>query len=632
MIVPSLFLSSVDLPRIAMTEKTIPAAPASPARSNSNSGSHEADDKGNIHAQPPFDKNALASGPGGVVPPKSLDEKSYGVARMEAISSVMTRTDRLFIFFGVFLVAYAYGLDGTLRYAYQPYATASFRTHSLLATVNVLRSVIAAAAQPTAAKIADVFGRVELVCLSVVFYVVGTIVETVSNDVETFAAGAVIYQIGYTMIMLLVMVIIADITSTRSRLLFSYIPATPFIINTWVSGDISEPVLLGSLSWRWGIGMWCIIYPFCAVPLIVSLAIVGRRARRMGLLDQYKTSFQILGFKAGMVDLFWRLDVIGIILLIAVFALILVPLTIAGGFESQWSQAKVIAPLVIGVLCIPVFVVWQMRTPHPLVPFRLMRDRGVWGALGIALFLNFAWYMQGNYLYTVLIVAFDMSITAATRITSLYSFVSVITGFILGFIVFKVRRLKVFIVAGTVLFLVAFGLLIHFRGSPSDAQASGVIGAQVLLGIAGGMFPYPAQASLQTALDHENLAVMTGLYLATYNIGSAFGNTVSGSFWTQLLPSELNKRLAQFGNETLAQTIYADPFTVLAEYPVGTPVRTEIIASYQHIQRLLCITGICLCVPLIAFAACLRNPHLTDEQTLAEDKTVVRRDEDAVIR
>ncbi|KAF3355145.1 hypothetical protein VdG1_04357 [Verticillium dahliae VDG1] len=531
-----------------MTEKSNPAAPASPARSNSNSGSHEADEKGNIHAQPPFDKNVLASGPGGVVPPKSLDEKSYGVARMEAISSVMTRTDRLFIFFGVFLVAYAYGLDGTLRYAYQPYATASFRTHSLLATVNVLRSVIAAAAQPTAAKIADVFGRVELVCL--------------------------------------------------------YIPATPFIINTWVSGDISEPVLLGSLSWRWGIGMWCIIYPFCAVPLIVSLAIVGRRARRMGLLDQYKTSFQILGFKAGMVDLFWRLDVIGIILLIAVFALILVPLTIAGGFESQWSQAKVIAPLVIGVLCIPVFVVWQMRTPHPLVPFRLMRDRGVWGALGIALFLNFAWYMQGNYLYTVLIVAFDMSITAATRITSLYSFVSVITGFILGFIVFKVRRLK----------------------------ASGVIGAQVLLGIAGGMFPYPAQASLQTALDHENLAVMTGLYLATYNIGSAFGNTVSGSFWTQLLPSELNKRLAQFGNETLAQTIYADPFTVLAEYPVGTPVRTEIIASYQHIQRLLCITGICLCVPLIAFAACLRNPHLTDEQTLAEDKTVVRRDEDAVIR
>ena len=50
--------------------------------------------------------------------------------------------------------------------------------------------------QPTAAKIADVFGRVELILVSVVFYTVGTIVETFSNDVQSFSAGAVIYQVS----------------------------------------------------------------------------------------------------------------------------------------------------------------------------------------------------------------------------------------------------------------------------------------------------------------------------------------------------------------------------------------------------------------------------------------------------
>lgn len=90
------------------------------------------------------------------------------------------------------------GLDGTLRYTYQPYATASFEQHSLLATINVLRAVIAAAAQPTAAKIADVFGRAELIMVSVFFYVIGTIIEAAATDLDTFAAGAVIYQIGYT--------------------------------------------------------------------------------------------------------------------------------------------------------------------------------------------------------------------------------------------------------------------------------------------------------------------------------------------------------------------------------------------------------------------------------------------------
>ncbi|KAJ9157630.1 Major facilitator superfamily domain-containing protein [Pleurostoma richardsiae] len=557
-------------------------------------------------------------------------DKSPGVARIEALSAVITRTDRVFIFLGVFLIAYVYGLDGTLRGTYQPNATASFSQHSLLATINVLRAVIAAAAQPTAAKIADVFGRLELVCLSVFFYVLGTVVEAASTGVQSFAGGAVLYQVGYTMIILLVEVIIADITSTRARLLFSYIPALPFIINTWVSGDISEAVLKNT-TWRWGIGMFCIIYTVCALPLILSLWVVGRRARRAGVLDPYKSSLQLMGWRQFAVDIFWKLDVIGIVLVIAVFALILVPLTIAGGFENKWRTAHVIAPLVVGVLCIPAFIVWELRAPHPLAPFVLMKDRGVWGPLAMAILLNFSWYMQGDYLYTVLIVAFDFSVSGATRVTSLYSFVSVITGFLLGFVVFKVRRLKVFVIAGTMLFMVAFGLLIHYRGSPTSAGRSGVIGAEVLLGIAGGMFPYPAQASLQVGLKHENMATMTGLYLATYSIGSAFGNTVSGAIWTQVLPSTLEDRLAPI-NATLAAATYADPFTVVAAYPIGTPERTAIVSAYQHAQRLLTITGICLCVPLIALAFVLRNPKLDDRQNLAEGGAEGAATEAAIIR
>lgn len=149
--------------------------------------------------------------------PKLLGAKSPGVLRIEAISAELTLTHRIVIFLSVFLVAYAYGLDGTVRYTYQTTATASYDSHSLLATINVLRSVIAAAAQPTAAKIADVFGRVELICVSVIFYTIGTVIEACATDVQTFAGGSVLYQVGYTCIILLVEVIIADITSLRSR-------------------------------------------------------------------------------------------------------------------------------------------------------------------------------------------------------------------------------------------------------------------------------------------------------------------------------------------------------------------------------------------------------------------------------
>jgi SIT family siderophore-iron:H+ symporter-like MFS transporter len=100
-----------------------------------------------------------------------------------------------------------------------------------------------------------------------------------------------------------------------------------------------------------------------------------------------------------------------------------------------------------------------------------------------------------------------------------------------------------------------------------------------------------------------------------YNIGSAFGSSVSGAIWSQVLPGQLSQRLT---NQTLAAEVYGSPFLYAAQYPFGTPERDGIVNAYKHTQRLLCITGICLCVPLLAFALLLRNPRMGDEQTSPE--------------
>lgn len=48
-----------------------------------------------------------------------IGKTSPGVRRIEAISRHFSGRDRWFLFAAVFLVAYVYGLDGTLRYTYQ---------------------------------------------------------------------------------------------------------------------------------------------------------------------------------------------------------------------------------------------------------------------------------------------------------------------------------------------------------------------------------------------------------------------------------------------------------------------------------------------------------------------------------
>ncbi|KAH7402954.1 siderochrome-iron transporter Sit1 [Pyrenochaeta sp. MPI-SDFR-AT-0127] len=542
--------------------------------------------------------------------------KSSGVARVEAIAASINLRNRVCIFIGVFLVAFAYGLDAVLRFAYQPNATSDLNAHALLSTINVVKAVIAVVVQPGAAKVADIFGRNEILCVSVAFYVIGTIIEASCNSISTFALGAVMYQIGYTLVILILEIIVADCTSLRSRVLFSYIPPFCYLIIPWFSPEISNTVLALS-TWRWGIGMWAIIYVICALPLFLALCWANRKAKQAGHLNQIKSPYQQYGGWALIKVLFWQLDVIGLLLSTSVLGLTLTPLTLAGGKlpQAQWTEAKIIAPLAVGVVSLPIFVWWQTKAPFPLVPFHLLTDPTVYAALAIALLLNFTWACQADYLYSVLIIAFNESIKSATRIVTLYSFVSVATGVLTGLIIYRARRLKPFIMLGTCLFLVAFGLLIRYRGGPTDANHAGIIAAQVILGFGGGLFPYPAMASIQAATRHEHVAIVTGLYLSCYNFGSSLGNAVSGAIWTQVLPRELEKHL---GNTTLAIEWYTSPFEKIPHHPVGTTERDAIIEAFKHVQRLLCITGAGLCVLLVFFSFVIQNPRLPDTQSMED--------------
>ena len=58
-----------------------------------------------------------------------------------------------------------------------------------------------------------------------------------------------------------------------------------------------------------------------------------------------------------------------------------------------------------------------------------------------------------------------------------------LTGAVLGLIVLRVRYLKPFVVLGTVLFLAAFGVLHVYRSGNDVPSHTGIVGAQILLGI-----------------------------------------------------------------------------------------------------------------------------------------------------
>jgi SIT family siderophore-iron:H+ symporter-like MFS transporter len=212
----------------------------------------------------------------------------------------------------------------------------------------------------------------------------------------------------------------------------------------------------------------------------------------------------------------------------------------------------------------------------------------------------------------------------ATWIQNIYSFVSVITGILVGIAVRYVRHLKYFAVAGTLLFVLAFGLLYKYRGGTESHILAGLVAAEVVLGIAGGLFPYPTQALIQASVQHERTAIVTALYLASYSVGSALGNTIAGGIWINTLPGHILRRFNELGiqdAQDLMVEVYGDPIGFIDENPrgqIGSPEREAVMAAYGEVQRYLTIAGLCLSVLLVIASLCLKNPRLGDQQSLQD--------------
>ncbi|SCU90908.1 LAFA_0F00826g1_1 [Lachancea sp. 'fantastica'] len=586
------------------------------------------------HSSQQYHENDVGSAANELAVPDKLQSTRYLVIRKTEILAEQYNAwyYRIILLFCAFVCGYGYGLDGQLRYVYTTYAASSYGEHSLISTIGVINAIIGAAGQLLYARLSDTFGRLTLFLTAVVFYVVGTIIESQAYDIQRYAAGAVFYNLGYVGIILVLLLILSDFSSLKWRLLFQVVPTWPFIINTWISGNITEAAN-PTKNWSWDIGMWAFIFPLSCVPLVLCMLHMRYKARKtpewIALKDK-QTFFQSHGFSNLMIELFWKLDVVGILLLVVMLGCILAPLTLAGGVKSQWNNSHIIGPFVLGWVLIPILLYWEkVWARDPLVPYDLVKDRGVWSAMSVSFLNYFIFSLAAGYLYTILIVAVDESTKSATRISSLSSFVSVVWSPIFALFITRRKKLKPYIVMGCALWMLGMGLLYHYRGG--SFAHGGIIGALVVWGIGSTMWTYPVNVSVQSATSHENMATVTGLNYTTYRIGGAVGSAVSGAIWTQLLYKKL---LSLLGDAKVATEAYASPYTFILKYTWGTPQREAAVQAYRHVQKYETIVALVFTAPLLAFALCLRDPDLTDKvahEDLEGNAQVAQNDSDLII-
>ncbi|KAL8420287.1 hypothetical protein RB594_003172 [Gaeumannomyces avenae] len=554
-----------------------------------------------------------SGGAGFAQPADSLqNEAQDGVKAIEAVAMTWSKWGLIVAYIGIFLMAFATSLEGQVSYSMSVFATSSFSSHALVSTVLVVQGVVMAVIKPIMAKVGDVFGRLEAFSVSVLLYVLGYVQQAASRGVDSFASAQIFYSAGSTGTQILQQVFIADTSDLLWRALFSSLPDVPFLVTVWVGPEIVNS-LLATASWRWGYAIWAIVLPVAFAPLAVSLFLNQRKAKRMGLLaddEKNRREGGARGLGPSALGLARELDIVGILLLSAAFALILIPLTIATKQEGGFSNPSIVAMLVVGAVCFVAFPFWEANSrvcPHPLIPLTLLKSKTFCAGCLIGFFYFMVFYMSHQpYFYSYLLVVQGVSIPAAGRISQTFSFTSTVTSILVSVAIRYTRRYKYFVTAGALLYLAGVGLMIRYRDV--DATVGQLVGTQICVGVGGGMLNVPAQLGVQAASSHQSVAAATAVFLTLVELGGAVGAAVSGAVWSRVVPAALAELLPE-GSKGNATAIYSSHVVAMA-LEWGSPERVAVQGAYQRGMTRLLTVAVCVCVPIVLPSLLMRDIKL----------------------
>ncbi|WP_345761494.1 MFS transporter [Diaminobutyricibacter sp. McL0608] len=197
-----------------------------------------------------------------------------------------------------------------------------------------------------AVALGDRFGRRRVFLAGIVVFTVASALSALATEPWMLIAARAVQGVGAAALMPLSLTLLAGTVSERLR---------PAAIGIW-GGIAGLGVALGPLiggavvqGWNWQAIFWLNVpLGIISVPLVL-LALPNSFGQRV------------------------RADVVG--LLLAGFGLLGLVYGIVRGNPVGWDSFEVVGSLVAGAVLLVAFVIWESRTPSPLLPLRLFRDR-----------------------------------------------------------------------------------------------------------------------------------------------------------------------------------------------------------------------------------------------------------------
>lgn len=518
----------------------------------------------------------------------------------------------LALYASIFTMAMAMSLDAMSFNLYLNYACSEFNALSSMGTVMIVQQLVRAIAKPPVAKLSDVVGRIGTLLLVLGLYAGGYAIMASATSFMMLLGGTIVQSLGATGVQVLQSVIIADTTSVQWRGLLIGTVNVPYLVNFALAGPLVD-FALRTHGWRFGFGIWVLAVPLSAAPLLITLLVGYRRARRRAQRSAPPPTPSV-----------WReMDLLGMGLFSSGLTLVLLPLSL-GGFSAVaegWTSES--QQLVAGFLLLGAFALWQARTATPFLPYSALSNFTVMAVCTIGA-LDFAgFYLSWTYLAPFIMILKDWDQVRTAYFVSAQNVTSTITGIIVGMLMAYTRRLKGFLTYGYIVRVLGIALMIHFRSLGHTAVT--LVLCQVLQGIGGGSVALTMQVAVQVAVPPTRVAVVTAFELLTTEVGAAVGSALASALFTSLLRPALDTHLPYLPHTELDR-IQGNLGAVL-EYPVGSLERIGITQAWVDVMRTLCITSLLVQVPALAMTFFIPEMNLHDSHTHRHRAADPERDE-----
>ncbi|KAF4122937.1 Major Facilitator Superfamily [Geosmithia morbida] len=507
-----------------------------------------------------------------------------GVQDVEAVTATWSRGSLVAVFILMFLLYFVNAMQSTILGSLVAFVTSDFETHSLLTVIYIVANAMAAAVYIPMAKMLDVWGRGEGFLVMVAFATLGLVLMATSHGLSTFCAAEVFYSIGFGGMTYSIDVITADTSQLKNRALAFAFTSSPYMITAFAGPKAAEG-FYNDINWRWGFGAFAIILPFVAAPLFILLKLHLHRAEKQKLVVRERSGRTLL---QNIWHYALEFDALGVVLFSSGFTVFLLPFTLADSAPNGWSSGYIIAMIVVGFVVLVIFGLYEtFLAPVPFIDARLLVDRTVVGACLLDITYQVSYYCWNSYFTSFLQVVNNLSLAEAGYVSNTFDVVSGVLLLIVGFGIRKTGYFKWLLYIAVPLYILAQGLMIHFRQPTQDIGY--VVMCQIFIAMGGSIFILCEQVAILAAADHKNVAAVLALLNVAGNLGGAIGNTISGAIWTNTFENALRRYLPETSQSDV-DAIYED-LTKQLSYEMGSPERLGIQRAYGYSQTRMLAAG-----------------------------------------